>query len=231
MNDQNCSLFDIMGPVMVGPSSSHTAGVLKLARMARFIMSDPIKKAEIVFYGSLAYTQKGHGSDKAVIAGLLGMDMDDEDIGQSFEIAALQQLEFRFVSNFELPEHFHPNTMTLILETAHKKMEIRGASIGGGNIEVQNIDDYEVSLSGDYETLLVWHHDVIGVIARVSESLARHSINIAAITSHRKEKGEEALLVIQVDSEVGSHIQDEIKSFHSVYRVLYIPNIFAGVLT
>lgn len=223
MEYQTQSIFDIIGPIMVGPSSSHTAGVLKLAHMAAIIFQDPIEYSEITFYGSLAYTHKGHGSDKAAIAGILRMAMDDENIENSFTIALQKGLQYKFHTVYDPPDDFHPNTLGIILKNSQKKMLIQGASLGGGNIEIHNIDGYEVSLTGEFDSLMVWHHDEVGVIARVCAIMATHRINIASITSHRREKGEEALLVAQVDAQITTAILDEINLFEPIYRVLYVP--------
>ncbi len=231
MNSQNKSLFDIMGPVIIGPSSSHTAGVLKLAQLSKIIFQSPLTRASIIFYGSLAHTGKGHGSDRAVIAGLLGMAMDDENIANSFELAHHQKLEFEIKNIYECPDNYHSNTVQFTLANQSRCMTIRGASLGGGYVEVQDIDGYEVSLAGESPTLVVWHHDEIGVIARVSQTLANHGINIAALTSHRREKGEEALLVIKVDTCITDEILETLKDFSAVYRVLYIPGILSGEIS
>lgn len=220
------SLFDLFGPVMIGPSSSHTAGVCRIAYLARLIFHEPIEKATIRFYGSLAYTYKGHGSDLAVVAGLLGIRPEDERLAHSMELAEEQGAIFTIEPIYEKHEEFHQNTLIVELEGAGKKMSLRGASIGGGNIEIQEIDRFEVSLTGHSDALLVQHRDQVGVIAIVSHIMAANQLNIARTASHRKRRGEDALLVLEVDMRIKEKLIEQIEDLPAVDRVVYIPKLF-----
>jgi L-serine dehydratase len=225
MAEKNVSIFDIFGPIMIGPSSSHTAGIARIAYLARKIFPYPVDRARVSFYGSLAWTYRGHGSDKAAVAGLLGIMPEDERLNHSFEIAAESGFTYEIVPVYELPERYHVNTVIIELENAERRIVLRGASIGGGSILIQEINGFEVDLSGELSALLVSHHDEVGVIAIVSHILAANRINIAGTSSHRKEKGDEALLVVEVDSPVGKSIVQQIESLPPIYSVVYIPGL------
>ena len=230
MPKEDVSLFEIFGPIMIGPSSSHTAGVARIAWLAGSMFA--LKPTEVVvnFYGSLAATYRGHGSDKAVYAGLLGILPWDEklssgdkilkglqDKGQGFK-AAINAME-------EMPPSWHPNTVILELKNEKKVLKLRAASIGGGSICINEINGYQVNLSGDLEALLVLHRDEVGVIASVSHALASEKINIAATSSVRKEKGKEALLVVEIDGTFPQKVISQVESLTSIIEVLKVPSM------
>ena len=164
-------VFDILGPIMIGPSSSHTAGAVRIGKYARSVLGKTPVKAVIRFSGSFAKTYKGHGTDKAVIAGILGMDTDDSRIRNSMQIATEEGLDFTFIE--EDIDGAHPNTAEITLTDADGRSAlIQGASIGGGNIVINKINDTEVSISGKSDTLVIPHDDVPGMIAVVTNILA-----------------------------------------------------------
>ncbi|WP_040228061.1 L-serine ammonia-lyase, iron-sulfur-dependent subunit beta [Bhargavaea cecembensis] len=191
------SVFDIIGPVMVGPSSSHTAGAARIGLVARNLFGRQPEWAEIRLYGSFAETYKGHGTDVAIVGGLLGYDTDDDRIRTAFEEAERSGMRFEFIPEEEEPDH--PNTATLRIGDKDGEMQLTGISIGGGKMEVTELNGFPLRLTGHYPALLIVHHDRPGVIAAVSNALAADGINIAHMECGRKEKGEMALMVIEVD--------------------------------
>ena len=232
MPKDNVSFFEIFGPVMIGPSSSHTAGAARIAWLARKMFKAAPEKVIIRFYGSLAATWKGHGSADAVIAGLLGISPEDEDLFRGREKLKELQAQGRgfseeIVSMPDLPPSWHPNTVVLDLIGGQEadKLTIRAESIGGGSIRINEINGYHVALSGELEAALVLHRDEIGVIANVSKILAANKINIAATGSHRKEKGEEAMLVVETDGAIPPSVIKEIQDLPSVLKVFWVPSL------
>jgi L-serine dehydratase len=243
MPKENVRLFEIFGPVMIGPSSSHTAGVARIAFLARKMFGAAPERALVRFYGSLASTWEGHGSADAAAAGLLGIPPEDERLFRGRELLGELGKEgkgfaLRIIPVEELPPSWHPNTLSIELfgkaaaEPAgdpaageNSYLSIRGSSIGGGSIRVDEIDGYRVNLSGELEAVLVLHHDEIGVIAQISRILASGRINIAGTSSLRREKGEEALLVVETDSPVPPELLVQIKALAPIYRVMRVPSL------
>ena len=171
----NC--FDIIGPVMIGPSSSHTAGACRIGKVAYSLLDGKAVKAEIVFHGSFAKTYRGHGTDKAIVAGILGMDTDDVRIRDSFEYAKAANTEIIIQTGYF--EDAHPNTARVTLTTDNgQTVEVMGASVGGGEIMIERINGMEVSISGQYATLIVLHKDAPGTIAAVTGYIGELGINI-----------------------------------------------------
>mgnify|MGYP004699782041 CR=1 FL=1 len=212
--------FDIIGPVMIGPSSSHTAGAVRIGKYARSILGNIPVKAEIHFSGSFAKTYKGHGTDKAVIAGILGMDTDDARIRISMEIAKEEGLDFSF-TEVDISDA-HPNTAEIILTDADgKTASVQGASIGGGNIIINKINGTEVSISGKSDTLIIPHQDVPGMIAVVTNILAEHGVNIHGFSLCRDRKGGTAVMTIEIDGNMNEDIND---------AILENPHIFASTI-
>lgn len=212
------NVFDIIGPVMIGPSSSHTAGAARLGKVARIMFGKEIKKAHIYMHGSFAKTGKGHGTDKALIAGLLGMEPDNEDLRYSFDIAKEQGLEFEF-SAIEL-ENVHPNTVRIILNGNNdEKLTMEGSSIGGGCILVYKLNNYEVNLNFENPSIVVVHTDHPGVIAKVTDELYKYGVNICDFHLSRKSKGGEALMTIGMDSMPDFKIAEDISAIDFVSAV------------
>jgi L-serine dehydratase len=211
------SVFDIIGPVMIGPSSSHTAGAARIGRVARTIFNQKPERAEITFYGSFAKTYKGHGTEVAIIGGILDFDTFDPRIVSAVEIAKQEGIEVEIRVSEEIAEH--PNTARVRLIKGTRSLEIVGISIGGGKIEIVEINGFRLNLSGQLPALLVLHEDRFGMIAAVANILSKYQINIGAMQVSRKSRGEEALMIIETDQNVGEEIADEIE------RVPYILNV------
>ena len=208
-------VFDIIGPIMIGPSSSHTAGAVRIGRYARNILGTEPVKADIYFSGSFAKTYKGHGTDKAVIAGILGMDTDDSGIKYSFETAHDKGLEF-CCHEIEI-ENSHPNTANIVLTGDNgNKVEVQGASVGGGNIVITKINGTNVEITGKFTTLIVLHQNIPGMISDVTSVLARYGLNIGRFDLRRSPKGGKGVMIIELDSEVDEHINEEIKEMENV---------------
>lgn len=194
-------IFDIIGPVMVGPSSSHTAGAVRIGYIAGKLMGEPIAKAEILLYGSFLATGKGHGTRKALVAGLLGMKPDDMRIPDSFEIAKEHGIEVAFGES--ALRDAHPNTAQIFLTSVtDKKLEVVGESLGGSRINIAQIDGISTNFSGDYPTLVVHNMDQPGHVAEVTSMLAHKSVNIAAMQLYRAGRGGNSVMVLECDQEV-----------------------------
>lgn len=211
------SVFDIIGPVMIGPSSSHTAGAARIGRVARTIFNQKPERAEITFYGSFAKTYKGHGTEVAIIGGILDFDTFDPRIVSAVEIAKQEGIEVEIKASEEIAEH--PNTARVRLIKGTRSLEVVGISIGGGKIEIVEINGFRLNLSGQLPALLVLHEDRFGMIAAVANILSKNQINIGAMQVSRKSKGEEALMIIETDQNVSEEIAEEIE------RVPYILNV------
>ncbi|QCX34454.1 L-serine ammonia-lyase, iron-sulfur-dependent, subunit beta [Caloramator sp. E03] len=220
---KNVGVFDILGPVMIGPSSSHTAGAVRLGRAARCIMGEDFKKVNFYLHGSFAKTYKGHGTDRALVAGILGMDTDDERIRKSFDIAKERDIEINFIES-DLGE-VHPNTVKIEFINSNITSYIIGSSIGGGSIAVVNIDGEKVYFTGEYPTLLVKYKDKKGMISKISFAIALGDINIATLKVDRESKGEIATAVIETDNKVNYNIIDEISKLEGVFSVKFIDAI------
>ncbi len=221
-NFSQINIFDIIGPVMIGPSSSHTAGATRLGMLARTILGEKPLKARIGLHGSFRDTGKGHGTDKALVAGLIGFKPDDEGIPNSLELTNGMEIEF---FDPELDKSVHPNTVVFELTGSQETITIKGASVGGGRVLVNQIDDFPVELSGDYPSLLTVHRDKPGVIQAVSEVLARYDINIAFMKVFRLARGKDALMVIETDQEVPKSAQTEILGKKDIKWVRFVDKI------
>lgn len=211
-------IFDIVGPIMIGPSSSHTAGAVRIGKYTNSILGERPVKARIGFSGSFAKTYRGHGTDKAVIAGLLGMNTDDKRICNSLDIAKEEGLEYTF-EILEL-DGVHPNTVDIELEgEGGRSINVRGSSVGGGNILINRINGADVLISGKSTALIITHMDIPGMIARVSNILGNCGVNINNFTLSREEKGGVAIMTIEIDGEIGPSIQRIIKGLPDVISV------------
>lgn len=217
-------VFDIVGPVMIGPSSSHTAGAARLGLMARKILGGAPVRARIGLTGSFARTGKGHGTDKAIAGGLLGFRPDDERIRDALQLAPDMGLAVAFYAA-DRPDA-HPNTALLDLERADgRTVHIEGASVGGGNILVNQIGDYAVALTGAYPALLTVHRDRPGVITAVTQILAEHALNIAFMRVSRQSRGERAMMILELDERPDQAIVAACQRAQGVDLALSIPAI------
>lgn len=219
------NIIDVIGPVMIGPSSSHTAGAVRLGLIARSILGAPVKKAEIFLHGSFAETYKGHGTDMALLAGLMYWLPDDERIPRAMEYAAKEGIEYKFHKT-DLGNHIHPNTVMFMLYGANGSYaEVTGSSIGGGQIMVTNIDGMDVEFSGKLHALITRHVDKRGVINMISGILADEGINIATMRLFRADKGGIASLLIECDQEVPTGVVGMIQSVESIINVKFVPRM------
>lgn len=212
------SAFDIIGPVMIGPSSSHTAGAARIGRVARTLFGHQPKKAIVHLYGSFAETYKGHGTDLAIAGGLLDFDTFDERIPQSLQLAKEANMEVEFVIESTVTEH--PNTVRLQLLDDEKELEVVGVSIGGGTIEITELNSFKLKLSGENAAILVVHNDQFGVVSAVTTVMANNEINISHMEVSRKEKGKMAMMVIEVDQKLDDAVLKEIEGLPNVTQII-----------
>ena len=213
------SLFDIMGPIMIGPSSSHTAGAVRLAQLARNIAGQPIQKASFTLYNSFAKTYQGHGTDRGLLAGLLGIGVEDDAIRDIFDRVAQTGLVYEFIASEE-PNSFPPNTVRFDLSLQDGEMLIvLGHSIGGGKVYVSRINEYNVSLRGEYPTVVMFYQDQPGMIWQVTKVIAEDQINIASLTCSRKAKGTEAFMAILLDSLLPQASVDKLRTIPGIFTV------------
>jgi L-serine dehydratase len=211
------TIFDIIGPVMIGPSSSHTAGAARIGRVARTLFGQKPETAHIYFYGSFAKTFKGHGTDVAIVGGILDFDTSDNRITESITTAKQQGINIVFHEEEAITDH--PNTAKIVLQKGEGQLELVGISIGGGKIEIIELNGFELRLSGNHPAILVVHNDRYGVIASVSNVLAKYEINIGHMEVSRKEIGKEALMVIEVDQNVEDPLLSELESLANIVKV------------
>jgi L-serine dehydratase len=205
------SLLDIIGPVMVGPSSSHTAGACRLGLLARNLVGGTPQTARIELHGSFARTGEGHGTDKAIAGGLMGFRPDDERLRDALEIAHGEGLDYVFEKT-TLADDAHPNTARITVERDDRHAVMTGASLGAGRVLVTEINGYAVEVSGTYHTIVLIAEDVKGSIAAIATILAEHGINIANLRLTRKQRGGDAFMVIEVDDAPGEAVRDEIRA-------------------
>ncbi|KUG02409.1 l-serine dehydratase, beta subunit [hydrocarbon metagenome] len=214
-------IFDIIGPVMVGPSSSHTAGAARLANIARRVCGENIRKVDFYLHGSFAETYRGHGTNRALVGGILGMNAADERIRDSFEYAEQSGIEFAFH-----PAHLgdvHPNTVKIVVNcTDGSVCEMIGASIGGGEVRVSSINDIHIEFSGQYPTIITIHQDKPGIVAKVGTVFAQHAVNIAFLRVFRQWRGSEASMVLETDQEVTQTMLDEIAMLPEIRNLMFI---------
>ena len=212
-------IFDIMGPIMVGPSSSHTAGAVRIGRMARALLGDEPVRAEIHLHGSFAETGVGHGTDRALIAGLLGMAPDNLNIPCSFEIAEEKGLQFTF-DEVELRDA-HPNSVRMEITGARGRvMSIQACSVGGGRIRVEKLDGADISFSGDYHTLIINNLDERGYVADVTTALALAQVNVANMSLYRNRRGGSAVMVIETDDPVPDSVAQLLERLPGILRLI-----------
>ena len=209
-------IFEIIGPIMVGPSSSHTAGAVRIGLVARKLLARPPIRAELLLHGSFAATGRGHGTDRALVAGLLGFEPDDTRVPDSFAYAKEAGLDFHF-DTVQLRDA-HPNSVLLRLwaEPDGKPMEVVGASIGGGRIEIREFNGIKLRFSAEAPTLIVKNRDNPGSVADVSYLISRRNINIATFQVNRSSRGGEAVMVIECDTPIRQELITAIRSMPDI---------------
>lgn len=214
------SIFNIIGPIMVGPSSSHTAGAVRIGAMARKLLNDRPVSGEIYLHGSFATTGKGHGTDRALVAGILGMGPDDGRIPKSFQEAEKEGFSFK-IGTKNLKDA-HPNTALInLVGESGRRIHVQASSVGGGRIVVNKIDDIEVNFSGESPTLIVHNIDQPGHVAEVTSTLAHKSVNIATMQLYRERRGEYAVMVIETDQAIPENAIAWLEDLDGIIKVTY----------
>ena len=214
------NIFDMMGPVMVGPSSSHTAGAARIGNMGRTLLGEEVARADIGLYGSFAETGYGHGTDRALLAGLLGMKPDDLRIPNAYEEANRAGMAYSF-RTVELRDA-HPNTALLELTgKSGKKLTLQASSIGGGAIVVNKIDGIDVNFTGDFNTLIVRNQDESGSVAAITSILSQVHINVANMSVNRPRRGGDALMVIETDQHIKPRQVEFLSELPGILSVTY----------
>jgi len=207
------SLLDIIGPVMVGPSSSHTAGACRIGLLARCLVGGTPEMARIQLHGSFARTGEGHGTDKAIVAGLMGFAPDDDRIRTALEIAEREGLDYKFEKTTLGEEaDVHPNTTRITIQRGERSATLVGSSLGAGRVLITEIDGYPVEVTGNYNTVVLVAEDVKGSVARIATLLAEDNINIATLKLTRKARGGDAFMVIEVDDMPSTNLRDRIRA-------------------
>jgi len=222
-HDRKVSILDVMGPVMVGPSSSHTAGTARLGRVAREILDEDPVDVKFTLHPPLAATYRGHGSDFALVGGSIGLNVDDPRLREAIRIAEQMGVNITFTED-DLGD-VHPNTVRIEIRGAHREVEIVGSSIGGGVIEVFNINGFQTRFKGDSPTLLLFYRDRPGMISEVTRIIAEEGINIASLYCSRKQRGKDAFMQIDVDSPLGKSALDRICATADVAEAKYLDRI------
>jgi L-serine dehydratase len=205
------SLLDIIGPVMVGPSSSHTAGACRIGLLARCLVGGTPERARLELHGSFARTGEGHGTDKALAGGLMGFRPDDERLREALDIAEREGLDYHFEKT-TLSDEAHPNTVRLTLERGDRRAIMTGSSLGAGRVLVTEIDGYPVEVTGNYHTIVLIAEDVKGSVARIATILSEFNLNIATLRLSRKERGGDAFMVIEIDEAPGEQVGESIRA-------------------
>lgn len=214
------NIFDIIGPVMVGPSSSHTAGAVRIGYVSRKLMGEPVKSVKLLLYGSFLATGKGHGTDRALIAGLLGMQPDDERVPFAFEEADCVGMAFEF-GEANLKEA-HPNSVVLQMTgESGKELEVIAASLGGGRMKICKLDGMEANFCAEYPTLIVQNLDKPGCVATVTTMLSERGINIATLQLYRDSRGGDAVMAVECDREIPKDAIDWLEKQDGIERVTY----------
>lgn len=212
------SVFDIIGPVMIGPSSSHTAGAVRIGKIVSAIFGETPTEVEFQLFNSFAKTYRGHGTDVALVAGILGMDTDDPRIPDALDIARERNIKIYWKINKDSNAP-HPNTTKILIKNAHKTISATGVSIGGGNIQVTELNGFAVNLHMNTPTIIIVHQDVPGMIAHVTDCLSKHDINIAQMNVTREKAGEKAIMIIEIDSRDCQEALDEISQIDHLHNV------------
>lgn len=221
---EKSSIFDMIGPVMIGPSSSHTAGVVRIAKVAVQILGGIPEIAEITFYNSFARTYEGHGSDRAILAGLMDFNTDDKRIRDAIEIAQESGLKYHFKSVGNAST-LHPNSIRLVIRKGERSIEVLGESKGGGIINIAEVNGFKADFSAGIHSLIIFADDIKGSIAFIADVVAHDDCNIATMSVSRKGKNDLACLVIEMDSGIKPVTFEYLKSLSWIKEVIYIPEI------
>ena len=215
------NIFDIMGPIMVGPSSSHTAGAARIGLITRHLLGSRPAAAELLLHGSFAATGKGHGTDRALVAGLLGMQPDDPRIPRAFALAREAGMELRIST--AVIRGAHPNTVILrVRDREGRALEVNASSLGGGRVRVNAIDGMECTFTGDYPTLIIRNEDRPGAVAEVTSILSRRQVNIATMQLYRDRRGGLAVMVLESDQSIPAEAVEALRSAPGIVRVTYL---------
>lgn len=216
------SLFEVIGPNMVGPSSSHTAGAASMALLARKLFPGEIKKVHFTLYGSFAKTYRGHGTDRALMGGMLGFETDDLRIRDSLELAKEAGIDYQFTISEE-NDGIHPNTADMSIQgTRGEKLFVRGESLGGGKVKIVNLNHISVDFTGEYSTLIVSQTDKPGVVAHITRVLSEAGVNIAFMRLFREEKGAAAYTVVESDEKIPEEVLEKIKENPLVSDIMLV---------
>ena len=216
------SVFDVLGPNMIGPSSSHTAGAARIGFLAQKMIGGSVVKVDFTLYGSFARTYHGHGTDRALLGGIMGFDTDDMRIRDSFDLASEQGIAYSFTPN-ELETDVHPNTVDIRMENAAGQvMTIRGESLGGGKCRIARINGVEVDFTGEYSTVIVVQQDKPGVVAHITKVLSDKGVNIAFMRLFRESKGNTAYTIVESDGHFPEGIEETLKNDPNVHDVMII---------
>lgn len=204
------SVFDVLGPNMIGPSSSHTAGAAKIAYLAQKMITGPLLQVDFTLYGSFARTYRGHGTDRALLGGIMGFTTDDMRIRNSFEIAENKGIAFTFQPDEEETD-VHPNTVDIhMVNKAGQEMTVRGESLGGGKVRISRINKVQVDFTGEYSAVIVIQKDRPGVVAHITKALSDRNVNIAFMRLFREGKGNVAYTIVESDGHLPENIREEL---------------------
>lgn len=216
------SAFDVIGPAMIGPSSSHTAGAAVLARLARKMLPGTLASVHFTLYGSFAKTYAGHGTDRALLGGMLGFAPDDERIRDSFRLAEEQGVAFSFSVDTDASD-LHPNTAEIRMINAEgHEMTVRGESLGGGRVRISRINLVDVDFTGEYATLIVIHRDRPGLVAHIASCLSRADVNIAFMRLYREARGSTAYSVVESDGHLPETVTEALYENENVFDVMIL---------
>lgn len=216
------SLFEVIGPNMVGPSSSHTAGAVSMALLARKLFPAEIKKVEYTLYGSFAKTYRGHGTDRALLGGIMGFETDDLRIRDSLSIAKERNLDYHFSIGQDTGEE-HPNTADIDMTGVNgERLFVRGVSIGGGKVKIVRLNQIDVDFTGEYSTLIISQTDRPGVVAHITKVLSEREVNIAFMRLFREEKGAKAFTVVESDERIPDEVVEQIRENPLVSDVMLV---------
>ncbi|MEP5613726.1 MAG: L-serine ammonia-lyase, iron-sulfur-dependent subunit beta [Cyclobacteriaceae bacterium] len=221
---ERSGIFDMIGPVMIGPSSSHTAGVVRIGRVVNRVLGAVPDQAEIIFYNSFARTYEGHGSDRAILAGMMNYKTDDKRIKNAIDLTKEAGLSFKFRS-IGSATLYHPNSVNVVASKGDKKVQVMGESRGGGVIRIKEVNGFDSNFTASLHTLLIEADDMRGSIAFVADVLSHEDCNIATMTVSRKGKNDRACLILEMDSRLDDLTLKYIKKRSWVHDVLYIPDI------